>query len=564
MSRLDGAGRPFVAAVAALCTAGTAAAAPTPRPADDDWLYEVRAGDHLVGIAQRMLADPRGWRQLQRLNGVQAPRRLQPGRTLRIPLALLRAEAAQAEVRQVVGQVGVRGTDGTVSNARDGTALRPSETLETGRDGSAQLRFADGSQVRVSPGSRLTLEQAQVLRGSGQAQQTLRLQRGEVESQVRREPPRPRFEIRSPVLRLGARGTEFRASFDPASQTGLGAVDQGRVEARAEGSPARTAGTLLVDGYGVAATAQGVARPVPLLPAASLTTGPVTVSRVPVRLRWASIATGWPVGAAWQAQVLSTGGSLLAERQGREADADFGALADGRYRLRLRAVDGQGLAGREATLAFEVAARPEPPFLSAPAAGAVLVGSRATLSWARSAAAARYRLQLGPAADLDNPQHDLRGLDAASATLDLAPGTWFWRLASVRADGHQGPWSDVQSFELRPEPPPAAPSAPAGGAGADGMLQFRLGAGRPGDVYEFQLARVEGGAEPDFTRPLLERRSETPELRLEALDAGTYALRARIVDASGRAGAWGPTGGFDVARSTWWWVPAAVLLLLLL
>ncbi len=122
----------------------------------------------------------------------------------------------------------------------------------------------------------------------------------------------------------------------------------------------------------------------------------------------------------------------------------------------------------------------------------------------------------------------------------------------------------MQSFELRPEPPPAAPSAPAGGAGADGVLQFRLGAGRPGDAYEFQLARVEGGAEPDFALPLLERRSETPELRLEALDAGTYALRARIVDASGRAGAWGPTGSFDVTRSTWWWVPAAVLLLLLL
>ncbi len=563
--------RALATAITALCAAAAWAAPPGARPAaaEDTWQYDVQPGDHLVGIAEKMLEQPRDWRRLQRLNRVTDPRRLKPGRALRIPVAWLRADAVEAEVTQVVGQATLRGSDGRSSPARDGTPLRAQETLETDADSSAMLRFVDGSELRVSPASRITLEQAQVLRGNGQAVQVIRLDNGEVESQVRSEPPRPRFEIRSPVLRLGARGTEFRAAFDVSRQVGQAAVDSGRVEAI--GSSPKDS-TLLSGGFGVAATAQGLSRPVELLPAAPLPGSPVIIERLPVRLRWSALTAAVPPGTPWQAQVLpkATGAAgpaaparLLAERRGSGPEADFGALPDGEYRLRLRAVDAQGLAGREAGLHFVVAARPEPPFLSAPAPGAVVVGARTRLNWARSSAAARYRLQIAPGADFARPAHDLRDLESGEASVDIAPGTWFWRLASVRADGLQGPWSDAQAFEQRPEPPPATPSAPQSETGTDGQLRFRFSAGKPSDRYEFQLARA-GNGPVDFTKPLLERGSATPELLLGGLGAGGYELRARIVDASGVAGPWGPSGSFEVPRShTWWWVPALLLLLLI-
>ncbi len=554
----------LAAAVTALCAAASWAAQAGPAPALETWTYRVQRGEHLFGIAQKMLAEPHDWRRLQRLNRITAPRRLQPGQAVQLPVAWLRGDAAQAEVTQVVGQVLVRG-----GAARDGNLLSAQDTLETRADSSAMLRFADGSQLRVSPASRITLEQAQVLRGSGQAVQVMRLQQGEVESQVRREPPRPRFEIRSPVLRLGARGTEFRAAFDGASRTGQAAVDQGHVEARSDQPADKTPGTLLSDGFGVTATAQGLSRPLELLPAAPLATTSLIIERLPVRLRWTALTSAVPVGSPWQAQVLASTGDagrpapLVAERRGSEAEVDFGALPDGRYRLRLRAVDAQGLAGREAALAFVVAARPEPPFLSAPARDAVLVGARAPLAWARSSAAARYRLQIAASADFAAPTQDLRDLEATEASIELAPGRWFWRLAGVRADGHQGPWSDVQTFEQRSDPPPAAPSAPGAQTGSDGALRFRFSAGQPGDRYEFQLAGLADGTS-SFDKPLLERHSATPELLLDGLEPGTYQLRARVIDARGVAGPWGPSGSFEVPRaSAWWWLPALVLLLLI-
>lgn len=532
---------------AALCPAHAA-------PGDDEWRYQVQRGDTLIGIAQRLLDAPNRWPRLQRLNRVAEPRRLKPGSELRIPVAWLRGEAAAAELLQLVGQVRLLTADGQPRPLDGQPQMRPGDTLHTAEDASALLRFVDGSLIRVSPGSRLTLEQALVLRANQQNLNTLRLQQGGVESQVRSTPPRPRFEIRSPVLNLGARGTEFRAAFDAGKQHGQGEVDSGRVAA----SAAAGRELLLDPGFGLVASPVGLGAPAALLPPPPLP--PVLrAERLPVRLAWPA----QPGAVGWQAQLFAAadGGPLLAERRGAQDDAEFGALPDGTYRLRLRALDAQGLAGRDASRLLTVAARPEPPFLSAPAPDAVRTGARSRLSWAQSAAAARYRLQLAASADFATPAHDLQDLAATQADVELAPGRWFWRLASVRADGHQGPWSDVQAFEQRPEPPPpAAPSAPSSDKGADGKLSFRWAAGRAGDRHEFQVARDEA-----FNDRVVERGSEQPLLELDPLPPGRYHLRARIVDARGVAGSWGPTGSFEVPRGFgWWWVPAAVLLLLLL
>lgn len=528
--------------------------------ADEEWRYQIQRGDTLIGISQRLLDGATRWPRLQRLNRVTEPRRLKPGSELRIPLAWLRGEVSSAELLQLVGDVRLLGADGQSRPLDTSPQMRPGDTLLTALDASALLRFADGSQLRVSPGSRLTLEQALVLRGNQQNLTTLQLQQGGVESQVRSAPPRPRFEIRSPVLNLGARGTEFRARFDGATQRAEGAVDSGRVAAR--GAGAAGSERLLEPGFGLMASSAGLGTPVALLPPPALPPA-LRAERLPVRLAWPQAAGA----AGWQAQLFAAaeGGPLLAERRGAQGDAEFGSLPDGEYRLRLRAIDAQGLAGRDSIRPLIVAARPEPPFLSEPAPDAVRVGPRSKLSWAQSSAAARYRLQLASAADFTAPAHDLRDLSATQADVELAPGRWFWRLASVRADGHQGPWSDVQAFVQQPEPPPpAAPSAPLSGPGgdkaADGKLSFRWAAGRPGDRHEFQLARDEA-----FAERVLERSSTEPLLELDPLPPGRYHLRARVVDARGVAGGWGPTGSFEVPSGfAWWWIPAAVLLLLAL
>ena len=51
-----------------------------------DWEYSVRPGDTLIGLANRYLIDPEKWVDLQQLNAVKNPRKLQPNSILRIPV----------------------------------------------------------------------------------------------------------------------------------------------------------------------------------------------------------------------------------------------------------------------------------------------------------------------------------------------------------------------------------------------------------------------------------------------------------------------------------------------
>ncbi len=545
----------------AVCLPGSAATASSlpsaSASAAEDWAYPVERGDTLIGIAGRLLQSPQDWRALQRHNRVSNPRRLQPGQTLRIPLAWLRPDAAAAEIVDVVGDTRLEQPGGTRVAVASGQNMVAGDTLVTAANSSAVIRLADGSRVLVVPLSRITLARALTLRGVGAGMTSLQLQQGGVESQLRRQPPRPRFEIQSPVLDLGARGTDFRARFDSDGQRGWGEVTEGRVAATPAGRSAAPA-VLLEPGYGILGAPGGMGERTALLPAPDLASTATLVERLPVRLEW----PGQPAAAGWRAQVLERGGAtrLLFEARSGQPQVQFGDLPDGDYLLRVRAIDSGGLEGTSRELGFRLKARPEPPFLREPNPDDRRVGTSTRFVWALSSAARSYHLQVAPDASFARPLHDRDGLTGAELELPLPPGRWFWRLASVRGDTDRGPWGDPQTFEVQAPPPtPAAPQPEPPQVDA-GHIVLRWAAGRPGDAFEFQLAR-----DPAFTDRVLEQRSARPEVTLEGLDGGRYHVRSRVVDANGLASPWGAPSEFEVpATQRWWWLAPALLLIWLL
>jgi len=543
------------------CLPGSAATASSPPSAGasaaEDWAYPVERGDTLIGIAGRLLQSPLDWRALQRHNRVANPRRLQPGRVLRIPLAWLRPDAAAAEIVDVVGDTRLEQPGGPRVAVVSGQKMVAGDTLVTAADSSAVIRLADGSRVLVVPRSRITLARALTLRGVGAGMTSLQLQQGGVEAQVRRQPPRPRFEIQSPVLDLSARGTDFRARFDSDGQRAWGEVTEGRVAATPAGRAAAPA-VLLESGHGILGASAGLGERTALLPAPDLASTATLVERLPVRLEWPP----QPIAAGWRAQVLERGGAtrLLFETRSERPQVQFGDLPDGDYLLRVRAIDGSGLEGSSRELGFKLKARPEPPFLREPNPDERRVGTSTRFVWALSSAARSYHLQVASDARFAQPLHDRPGLTGAELELPLPPGRWFWRLASVRGEADRGPWGDAQTFEvLAPPPTPVAPQSEPPRVDA-GRIVLRWAAGRPGDGFEFQLAR-----DPGFADRVLEQRSATPEVTLEGLDGGRYHVRSRVVGANGLASPWGAPSEFEVpASQRWWWLAPALLLIWLL
>jgi len=206
----------------------------------------------------------------------------------------------------------------------------------------------------------------------------------------------------------------------------------------------------------------------------------------------------------------------------------FAALPDGDYVLRVRAIDARGLEGRDADHRFRLMARPEAPLPSAPTPGAVFRGSQASFTWAANDDARGYRLRLASDAQFQQVVRDVTGLHQLSTALDgLAPGTYHWQLASLRANGDTGPWGDVLSFEMRP-----VPSAPRPRASIDRNMAFAWD-GLPGQTFDFQVAR-----DAEFTQLVAERRLDQPsiELPLPSGGGGRYYVRLRSRDADGYVG----------------------------
>jgi hypothetical protein len=227
--------------------------------------------------------------------------------------------------------------------------------------------------------------------------------------------------------------------------------------------------------------------------------------------------------------------------------------------LRVRAIGADGLEGRDTRARFVLKARPEPPFIAAPTAGARTIDDSVRLAWTRNAAAARVRLQVADTADFAQPRVDRNDLDATETRVALPLGTHHWRVASILASGDQGPFSDAQSF-TRIEPPAAPPPAEPQ-QHADGLLlrwPAPASLAPAGTRWQVQVAR-----DAAFAQTVLDETVAEPQLLLRDPPSGTYFLRVKTIDADGFAGPFGQAQQIEVPSSPWWWliVPALFLLL---
>lgn len=517
------------------------------RAQEADWLWRVQPGDTLIDLSAAWLEPPHGWRELQKLNRVADPLRLMPGTRLRLPIAWLKREAAVAELQFVKGQVLRKRPGEGDTPLAVGAQVRSGDTLTTGEQSSASLRLADGSRLLLPPGTELTLEKLLVLGRAALPASTLRLTRGGADNQVNPNAQHtPLYELKAPRVNLGVRGTEFRVQVGEDGATRV-EVQLGAV--RAEGDA-----TDLAAGQGLVARESGRERAA-LLPAPDLGSLPRRVERLPLQLRWAASPAQ---AVAWRAQVFARGqpDALLLDARVSEPQATWAKtfeLPDGDYTLRLRAIDRLGLEGAAAEADFSLQARPEPPFIQAPAAAATLYGESVEWAWSRNTAAPAVRLQVARDEAFSDLVLQPTPVEASSYRAPLPPGVYHWRVASVAGE-RAGPFGDPQRFELKP-PPPAPPPAEPQVEGDRLALRWRSDTG---------VVRYEAEwADNEAFQAAQKLETDKPELVLARPAPGRYVLRVRGFNAAGVAGPWGQPQLIEIPRDWKAWLWLAPLLLLL-
>jgi hypothetical protein len=506
--------------------------------------YTVAPHDTLIGLGQTLLVDPSAWPEVAKLNRLPNPNRITPGQVLKVPARLLRSSEVPATVTVVTGDVRIDGAP-----AQPGDLLKPGQTLSSAADSSAVLTLGDGSRVQLTPASQAQLaehrryalkagREVSADQGEGLFASTMRLVRGSVElfaTKVLRAKP---LEVTTPTAVIGVRGTEYRVHFDEAAQTDTGVtrteVLTGRV--RVDGRVASVGGVDVAAGQGAALRGAQPPQVVPLLPAPDLGGVAALFERPLVRFAVPGETQTLRVQVAADSQFTTLQRDELVPAG---TEARLAGLADGTWFLRVRRVDSLGIEGLDGRSQFVLKARPEPPAGVNPRAAAKLSVGQVELAWAQNTQAASYRAQIASTPDFKSPVWSSDSLSGGGTSLALTePGNYYWRLASVKADGDRGPWGDTQQFELK-----ALPTPPQGGLQADGSVELTW-SGRPQDKQQVQLARdadfktVVASADLDQARWALPQ----PE------QSGSYYFRYRSVEPDGFTTPWSSTLTFEVPR----------------
>lgn len=338
-------------------------------PAEADFELTIRQGDTLIGIGKRLLVDPNRWPDVQRRNSIPDPNRLTPGSTMLIPRPLLRLDAAEMEVRAVVGEA----TKADGSPVAVGERLRDGAAIRTADSGFVTVQLVDGSTMQVKPRTEMKVERTRRVAGTNVTDTQVDMSTGSAE--VRFKPAAPkvsRFQIRTGFATAAVRGTEFRVT---AQEKGTRTeVSEGTIAFTglpAGGTAPTAADTVAVpEGFGsFVDETRKPAQPVALLPAPALPR-PFIVQVAPTfRFRLPRIN-----GAVTYRATLATDADMQQIRYEQvftTADIVFANLEPGNYTLQVRAIDKSGLEGRDGRVPVNLRP-PKPaaaPPTAAPAAG---------------------------------------------------------------------------------------------------------------------------------------------------------------------------------------------------
>jgi hypothetical protein len=518
-----------------------------PQALATDWLYTVRPGDTLWDVSEAYLVETSYWQRLQALNRVVDPQNLAPGSRLKIPVAWMRTKPAPARVTAVEGEVAVQSGDGQGrSPAAPDMLLNPGDEVTTASDSSVSIEFADGSSLRIGAGSRVVFDILSVAGGTAFVDTRLRLLKGSTTMRAQARRARgSRTEIQTPAALSAVRGTDFRVGVLEANDAMRTEVLSGGVAVSAR---ART--VAVAAGFGTVVDVGAPPRPPrPLLPAPELTDVPAVLERVPVRIRVSEVAGA----TAYRLEIArdSAFSQVVAERVASTPSITGPDLADGSYVLRVRAIDALGQEGHDATRAFVLNARPEPPFPLEPSEGGVVPDGRPQFRWSEPDEAAAYRFQLAAGDDFSAPLVAAdRVPEARYAVTDaLPPGAYHWRVATLDTKGEEGPFGDPQRFRVPPPGPvPEQPEL------SDEAMMIRWPAGLPGDRYRFQMARDNA-----FTDLVVDQETTETSIRLERPDDAVVFIRVQTIDAAGETSAFSAPQRIELPSDSPWLLTVPIL-----
>jgi hypothetical protein len=405
------------------------------------------ANDTVQDIAKRFLANGIPSSRILQHNNLANTSQLRAGDTVRIPLSWLQKQPDPARASSVSGQVMVlSGRDSRKRPLTAGTLVRVGDELIS-YSGTATIELADGSVVRMSPNSRLAFNRLTRFGKSGMVDTRLRLNEGEVETQVRPFVENgSRFEIETPSAVAAVRGTMFTLKTSP-SGTDLRVTD-GRV---AFGQRGKT--RVIPEGYSarISTSSSGDMNIRRLPPAPELDPLPTQLTQLPQTLSWQ------PNGAdRYQVNVFEAGsGRWIQSSTLEDTRYNLDLLDNGNYEVQLAALDRRGIAGMPGALNFEVDLQARAAELTRPAPGEAVNDDMPEFRWQLGGQNEVARVEISADQSFSDviATSEWAPDQLALPSRPLSPGQYYWRVVT-EAGGNSVATSEVRSLIINGTLPP--------------------------------------------------------------------------------------------------------------
>lgn len=487
--------------------------------------------DTLTSIAKRYTSSPNNWAALGKLNQVQNDRTIPIGSPILIPADLLIEEASQARVVALAGSVTTTTAKGVASGLAIGNVVYEGSQISTDKNSFVTLALPDESRISVPSNSQISLAKLRMTQFIKSPRTLIKLVQGKLESKVTPlNANKGRFEVSSPLAIAGVRGTHFR----------VGVNDNGIANEVLEGGVAvgnqeKPQALVLPAGQGNVVSKSGVGKAIDLLAAPIFVEGYQLQERPVIQLTVQAVQGA----VAYHAQISTDQDSqnIIAESMAKDLRFKFEGIADGRYFIRVTAIDQNHLEGMPSTQAFTLKARPEPPFPLSPKHK--VRAEHASFTWTQSSEAKVYRLQLSRDASFSQIVLDQTNISATEwGTDQLTVGQYFWRVASIidkSGQLDQGPFSPVQSFQML---------APQSLHEVQDKGQNTIDFGWPAEPGQSFLVQI--SQDPAFKQLYMSKETEQASLSIPRPEAGVYFIRVRATDADRFIGQFSKPQKFEI------------------
>ncbi|MGL5836971.1 MAG: FecR domain-containing protein [Sphingorhabdus sp.] len=407
--------------------------------AQDNFDYRMERGETLIGIGQKYLIRPLDYRTIQKANRIADPRAIHVGTIVRIPRMLLKFKPSNARLATVRGQVTV-----AERPASAGQMVNEGQTIRTAGGSSASIILEDGSRISLPSNSQVKIMRLRRYLLASALDYDFRVDKGDARSRVvPLKSKHDRYQVRTPKAISAVRGTEFQTRYDETGNRDFAEVDEGALAVDLMGGTA----IPVASGTGLSVKADGSSIKEAMLPppdvkgAGRLQNDSLVRFNLPA---FGNDTSGFRIGIAADAGFQDQ----LVDIVAKDGDTDLGALPDGNYFFRIRAVSVNGIEGLPATYAFKRR-------LNSVKASAGAGDAGWAFKWdGEGQGLIRYHFQLykggtDKAAMVDEP-----ALDAQQIILsDLKPDTYFWRVGAVQyTDGESNiNWTPFEKITVSAE-----------------------------------------------------------------------------------------------------------------